>query len=74
VLAGQGSDFLTDLERAIDEAAVNLGLAQLVPRVSIVCGPRLLDLSDARRAEDVMSAAADAVSEHPGTAVAVISR
>ena len=74
VLAGQGHGFLSDLERAIDDAAVNLGLAQLVPRVSIVCGPRLLDLSDARRAEDVLSAAADAVSEHPGTAVAVISR
>jgi hypothetical protein len=74
VLIGTGPGFLTDLEEAIDEAAVNLGLTQLIPRVSLVCGPRLLDLSDARRAEDVLSAAADAVAEHPGTAVAVISR
>ena len=74
VLTGHGAGFLSDLERAIDEAAVNLGLAQLIPRVSLVCGPRLLDLSDARRAEDVMSAVADAVAEHPGPAVAVISR
>jgi N-methylhydantoinase A/oxoprolinase/acetone carboxylase beta subunit len=73
VLAGQGPEFLSDLEAAIDEAAVNLGLTQLIPRVSVVCGPRLLDLSDARRAEDVMSAVADAVAEHPGPAVAVIS-
>jgi hypothetical protein len=49
-------------------------MAQLIPRVSLVCGPRLLDLSDARRAEDVMTAATDAVSEHAGTVVAVIAR
>ena len=53
---------------------MNLGVATLLPRVSVVCGPRLLDLSDARRAEDVMSAVADAVAEHPGPAVAVIAR
>jgi N-methylhydantoinase A len=74
VVSGQGHDFLSDLETAIDDAATNLGLAQLIPRVSVVCGPRLLDLSDARRAEDVMSAVADAVAEHPGPAVAVIAR
>ena len=74
IVSGTGSSFLSDLESAIDEAAVNLGLGQMIPRVSVVCGPRLLDLSDARRAEDVISAAADAVAEHSGTVVAVIAR
>lgn len=74
VLSGHGDEFLRELSEAIDATALNLGLTQLIPRVSMLCGPRLLDLSDARRAEDVMAAAADALAEHPGSAVAVISR
>ena len=39
-------------------ATRNLGVATLLPRVSLVCGSRILDLSDARRPEDVARAAA----------------
>ena len=44
---------LERLTAAVDDGAVNLGVATLLPRVAIVCGPHLVDLSDARRAEDI---------------------
>jgi hypothetical protein len=46
----------------------------VLPRVTIVCGPRLVDASDARRGEDIVAAAARAIDEHAGTAVAVVRR
>jgi hypothetical protein len=39
-----------------------------------VCGSRILDLSDARRPEDVALAAARTLDGHDGTAVAVVAR
>ena len=44
------SGLLRRLRDALDEATVNLGVATLLPRVAIVCGPHVVDLSDARRA------------------------
>ena len=44
-------------------ATRNLGVATLLPRVALVCGSRILDLSDARRAEDIVAAAARALDE-----------
>ncbi len=41
---------------------------------SLVCGSRILDLSDARRPEDVAAAAARSLDGHSGTAVAVVAR
>jgi len=58
----------------LGQSSVNLGVAQVLPRVSIVCGPRLLDLSDARREETIIAAAERALAEHPGEAVAVLAR
>ena len=45
-----------------------------MPRISLVCGSRILDLSDARRVDEVAEAAERALQEHPGPAVAVVAR
>jgi hypothetical protein len=46
----------------------------MLPRVVVVCGSRILDLSDARRAEDVVAAAERVLAERHGTAVALLAR
>jgi N-methylhydantoinase A len=74
VLVGEGPELVATLRREANEAARNLGVATLMPRVSLVCGSRILDLSDARRADEVAAAAERALAEHPGPAVAVVSR
>ncbi|MEO7198010.1 MAG: hydantoinase/oxoprolinase family protein, partial [Solirubrobacterales bacterium] len=74
VVVACGAPFMASLERAIESASLNLGIASVLPRVSIACGPQLLDLSNSRRAEDLLSAARDAVTAHGGEAVAVVSR
>jgi hypothetical protein len=58
----------------VEAATRNLGVATLLPRVSLVCGSQILDLSDARRPEDVAVAAARTLEGHTGTAVAVVTR
>ena len=40
---------LEQLAAALRDGSLNLGVATLLPRVALVCGPRLVDLSDARR-------------------------
>jgi hypothetical protein len=74
VFAGEGRTFVERLRVMLDESSLNLGVAQVLPRVSIVCGPRVLDLSDARRAETIIAAAERALAEHPGEAVALLAR
>jgi N-methylhydantoinase A/oxoprolinase/acetone carboxylase beta subunit len=74
VVAGYGADFLSALAQAVEGASTNLGVASLLPRVTLLAGPTLLDLSDARRAEEIHTAAARALAEHPGLAAAVIAR
>jgi N-methylhydantoinase A/oxoprolinase/acetone carboxylase beta subunit len=74
VVLGEGEDFLQALADAVESASVNLGIASVLPRVSLLAGPRLLDLSDARRADEVLTAVRRAIEEHPGTACAVIAR
>jgi hypothetical protein len=74
VLRGEGDAFLADLRAAVTEATVSLGVAEVLPRVTIVCGPRLVDASDARRGADIVAAAARAIDEHAGPAVAVVRR
>ena len=46
----------------------------MIPRVILICGPNILDLSDARRAEDVLAAARSALADRPGPAVAAVLR
>jgi hypothetical protein len=74
VLVGEGPELVATLRREAHEAARKLGVATLMPRISLVCGSRILDLSDARRADEVAAAAERALAEHPGPAVAVVAR
>jgi hypothetical protein len=74
VISGEGDAFVASLADAVGDASLNLGIAEVLPRVTVLAGPRLLDLSDARRADDVLDAARMALEEHPGTAVAVVAR
>ena len=74
VLAASGDEMVVALRREVEAATRNLGVATLLPRVSLVCGSQILDLSDARRPEDVAAAAARTLEGHTGTAVAVVSR
>jgi N-methylhydantoinase A len=72
VIADDPGTLLDRLTAAVDDGAVNLGVATLLPRVAIVCGPHIVDLSEARRAEDIVSGARAVLDGHDGTAVAVI--
>ena len=74
VLAADGPELVEQLLREVEAATRNLGVATLLPRVSLVCGSRILDLSDSRRPEDVAAAAARSLEGHTGTAVAVVAR
>ena len=73
VFAGEGTEFLDRLRVELHEHTRELGVATMLPRVVLVSGSRILDLSDARRPEDVLTAAERAL-DTPGTAVAVLAR
>jgi N-methylhydantoinase A len=73
VFAGEGDAFLDQLRTELRANTRELGVATMLPRVVLVSGSRILDLSDARRAEDVLTAAASALDER-GPSVAVLSR
>ncbi|MEA2361390.1 MAG: N-methylhydantoinase [Thermoleophilaceae bacterium] len=72
VVTDHASRVLEPLSEALDAATLNLGVATLLPRVAVVCGSRIVDLSDARRSEDMLRAAAAVLDGHDGSAVAVI--
>jgi N-methylhydantoinase A/oxoprolinase/acetone carboxylase beta subunit len=72
VFADEPEELLARLGDELRAATVNLGVATLLPRVTIVCGPRIVDLSDARRSEDILAGARTAVEGRSGPAVAVI--
>jgi hypothetical protein len=74
LLAGEPDDLLTRLEAAVEGASLNLGVTAMLPRVSLVCGHRIVDLSDARRPSEILAVAGRALSEHEGRAVAVLAR
>ena len=74
VLAANGPELVEQLLHEVQAATRNLGVAMLLPRVSLVYGSRILDLSDARRPEDVAAAAARSLEGEGGTAVAVVAR
>jgi glycosyltransferase involved in cell wall biosynthesis len=65
---------VSELLREVEAATRNLGVATLLPRVSLVCGSRILDLSDARQPEDVAAAAARSLEGQSGIAVAIVTR
>jgi N-methylhydantoinase A/oxoprolinase/acetone carboxylase beta subunit len=72
VIARDADELLPTLAEALADATLNLGVATILPRVAVVCGSRLLDLSDSRRPDDVLDAAAALVEGEDGSAVAVI--
>ena len=72
VIAADPDDLLVRLAEAVDAGALNLGVATLLPRVAIVCGPHIVDLSESRRAEDIVATARTVLDGHEGTAVAVL--
>jgi N-methylhydantoinase A/oxoprolinase/acetone carboxylase beta subunit len=73
VFAAEGEEFLTRLRSELHANTRELGVATMLPRVVLVSGSRILDLSDARRADDVMAAAERALDGR-GPAVALLSR
>ena len=73
VVAASGDELVEELRREVEAATRNLGVATLLPRVSLVWGSQILDLSDARRPEDVALAAARTLKGHTGTAVGVVT-
>jgi hypothetical protein len=72
VLTGQSAAVLAQLRIAVEDGTVNLGVASLLPRVALVCGARIVDLSDARRSDDLLSTARAVLEEHDGESVAVV--
>jgi len=75
VFAAGGDAFLERLGREVDDGSLKLGLATLLPRVVVVCGPHVLDLSEARQADEILRAAERVLAEHrDAVAVAVVAR
>jgi len=74
VFAADGEDFLRRLAHEVGESSRNLGVATMLPRVVVVCGSRILDLSEARRAEDIVDAARRAVAAYESPAIALLAR
>jgi len=73
VFAADGEDFLAQLAREVDDGSRNLGVATMLPRVVVVCGSRILDLSEAKRAEDIVDAARQAVAAYESPAIALLA-
>jgi N-methylhydantoinase A len=72
VLTGPGSEVLERLHGAVEDSTVNLGVASLLPRVALVCGPRIVDLSDAKRVDELLGTARTVLERHDGEAVALV--
>ena len=71
---GPKHEVLAGLGDAVAESTLQLGVGNVLPRVALVCGSRIVDASDARRAEDILTTAQTALADHDGPAVAVIWR
>jgi N-methylhydantoinase A len=72
VIAQDAAGMLSELRAAIDATTVSLGVATLLPRVALVCGPHIVDMSDARRPEEILANAAAILDGQSGTAVALL--
>jgi N-methylhydantoinase A/oxoprolinase/acetone carboxylase beta subunit len=74
LVVGSGADFVRDLSAAVAASSRQLGVATMLPRVSIVSGARLLDLSSANHADEIVSSAERLLAQYGDVAVAVVSR
>jgi N-methylhydantoinase A/oxoprolinase/acetone carboxylase beta subunit len=72
VLGDDREALLAQLERAVADGTTNLGVGALLPRVCVVAGAHVVDLSDSRRAEDIIAGAAAVLNGNDGPAVAVV--
>jgi N-methylhydantoinase A/oxoprolinase/acetone carboxylase beta subunit len=72
VITGEDEQLLEELAAAVDDTTMNLGVAAIPPRVALVCGSRILDFSDVRRAEDIITEARAGLADQEGPAIAVI--
>jgi N-methylhydantoinase A/oxoprolinase/acetone carboxylase beta subunit len=72
VLADDSERLLADLAQAVEDGTTNLGVGSLLPRVCVVAGAHVVDLSDSRRAEDILTGAAAVLNGYEGPAVAVV--
>jgi N-methylhydantoinase A len=74
VISAEGAELVPALREAIDDAAVQLGVATLLPRVALVYGTRIIDMSEARRVEEMIATAETALADHDGPAVGIVWR
>ena len=72
VVCGPADGLVEPLRAALDEGVVNLGVATLLPRVAVVCGAHVVDLSQARAAEEIIAGAEGVLAGEDGPAVAVV--
>jgi len=72
VIAGRAEQLLEELAGAVDESTTNLGVAAILPRVALICGSRILDLSEARRPAEIIAQARAGLAGTTGPAVAVV--
>ncbi len=63
VLADDCARLLDRLGAEVSRATVNLGVGELLPRVAVVRGPHLVDLSAAHRAEELLAGAREVLAE-----------
>jgi N-methylhydantoinase A len=61
-----------ELSAAVEANTLSLGIAAVLPRVCVVAGAHVVDLSDHRRPEDIIASASAAVAGESGPAVAVV--
>jgi N-methylhydantoinase A/oxoprolinase/acetone carboxylase beta subunit len=67
-----GATLLAQLAEAVEAHTLSLGIAELLPRVMVVAGSRIVDMSDARRPQDVLTTAGRVLEGYEGDAVAVL--
>jgi hypothetical protein len=60
------------LRDAVSANTLSLGVAAVLPRVCVIAGAHVIDLSDHRRPEDIIASASAAVAGESGPAVAVV--
>ena len=73
-MVGDSPRFVDDLRRAVGSASRQLGVATMLPRVSILSGSRMVDLSSSHTIDEIADAAEKLLSDRRELAVAVIAR
>lgn len=74
ILIGGRDELVPALGEAVGRASMHLGVATVPPRVALISGARILDLSSARRPEEIVSGARSALEAGDEPAVAVVWR